>query len=698
MAVYLYILLTGERPVLFELCLLESFASKPVQHPVLSREQGASARMAEPDAEVNPFTWLDYVIFSAMLAVSALTGLYHACAGEGQKSTAKFLMADRSMMSIPVAISVIASYLSAITILGVPSEVFVYGIQYWMVVWSFFIAIPVTALVFIPVFHGLGLTSAYDYLHKRFSPLMRSIGALFFILQTLLYIGVVLNAPALALQAATNFPVYATILLLGALCTVYTAMGGIKAVIWTDVFQFIVLFGSLLTITIMGIVQTGGMSHIWDYNNKKGHLNFFNFSPDPTQRLTFWGTIIGGNFNTLTIWAVSQTSVQRFLTAKNLKEAKKSVWFGLPGTVIVLTLVGLIGLVLFAYYNNCATLVNPANATAATALLSCNGSTPHYTPHYQSSDQILVYFVSLEFGKIPGIQGLFVACLFAGTLSTVSSGLNALAAVTLMDVVRIWRGRSKPRTDSDANGEISTNASGSTVTSASTPSSSVAVNQAQDRCDTIISKLLTAGFGVASIGLAFVASKLGSLVKMANTVLGGVGGPLLGVFSLGMLYRRANTGGALIGILVGFYLSMWITIGAATHQDENHNVKEDAFALYRISFMWYSMFSSMATFIVGVIVSEIIRCSIPDERYKRVDPLLLATFLRPKGWHKSYSGTESNNPDLQIGDPVFQSLLASGNQSMDQENESLMGDIEGNDIHELGSVQNEVTDMRNGQY
>ncbi|XP_071796687.1 sodium-dependent multivitamin transporter-like isoform X2 [Asterias amurensis] len=655
----------------------------PIADHISRRHRANAVKMSGTDSELNPFTWLDYTIFSAMLAVSAFTGLYHACVGEGQKSTAKFLMADRSMMSIPVAISVIASYLSAITILGIPSEVFTYGIQYWMVIWSFFIAIPVTAMIFIPVFHGLGLTSAYDYLHKRFSPLVRSIGALLFILQTLLYLAVVLYAPALALEAATKFPVFATVMTTGAICTIYTALGGIKAVIWTDVFQFIVLFGSLVTITIMGIIQAGGMKYVWDFNYDGGHLNFFDFSPDPTHRLSFWGLIIGGNFNTLTVWAVSQVSVQRFLTAKNLKEAKKSVWFGLPGTVIVLSLVGLIGMVLFAYYNNFVTPLNPSlNATVATTVAG-NGHQPHYTPNFKSSDQILVYFVSMEFGKIPGIQGLFVACLFAGTLSTVSSGLNALAAVTLMDIIRPWRGGSKSRAESTVSEEITTNATESTSTLNSTQSA-VAVNQAQDRCDTVISKLLTAGYGVVSIALAFIASKLGSLVKMANTVLGGIGGPLLGVFSLGMLYRRANTGGALIGMLVGFYLSLWVTIGAAINQDENGNVKEDAFALYRISFMWYSAFTSLATFVVGVIVSEIIRCSIPDERYKRVDPLLLATFLRPKGWHKISTGTESHNPDLQIGDPVFQSLLASNNHTMDQENESLLGDLEGNDIHELG--------------
>ncbi|XP_070580136.1 sodium-dependent multivitamin transporter-like [Ptychodera flava] len=566
--------------------------------------------------EVHPFGWLDYFVFSAMLVVSAGTGFYHAFAGDGQKTVSKYLMADRNMFSIPVAISTLASFLSAVSILGIPAEIFIHGIQYWMVALSFIISMPITAWVFIPVFHELKLTSAYEYLHRRFSMSIRLFGSVLFIIQTSFYMAIVLYAPALALEAVTKFEVWKTVLITGLICTAYTSLGGIKAVIWTDVFQFFVLFGALLTVIIMGTAYTGGLSHVWQFNQEQGHANFFEFTWDPTVRLSFWSTIIGGTCNTLSLWAVSQTAVQRFLTAKSQKEAVKSVWLNLPGNIIMFSTVSFIGMILFAFYNN-------GNVQ--------DGIESHMTPDYQSADQILVYFVSSELGIIPGIQGLFVACIFAGTLSTEASGLNALATVTFVDII-------KPLRVNRYHGNH-------------------AVNSAKmDSRDTKISKLLSFFYGAVCIGLAFVASQLGTLVKSVNSVLGAAGGPLLGVFSLGLLSRRANTGGAFVGLLSGFASAVWIVVGAMVYKDpQTGGVLPNAFVLYRISFMLYSAVSFLMTIVVGLLASEVIRCAIPEERLKTVDPSLLAPFLRPKGWQPPVV-TRKENSNLSFEDSILDNL------------------------------------------
>ncbi|XP_019639627.1 PREDICTED: sodium-dependent multivitamin transporter-like [Branchiostoma belcheri] len=381
--------------------------------------------MTVSEENLHNFGAVDYVIFGGMLAITAATGLYHAFAGGGQKTTARYLMADRSMFSLPVAISLLASFMSAVSILGEPSEIFVHGVQYWIIDLSFFITIPVTAVFFIPVFHGLGVTTAYEYLEQRFSMSLRVVAACLFILQNTFYIAVILYAPALALEAATKFEVWKTVVLAGTITTLYTSLGGMKAVIYTDVFNFCVLFVSLVTIVVMGTVRAGGIGRVWEINANHSHLNFFDFSVDPTKRLSFWSLIFGGAFNTLPIYAISQTSVQRFLTARSLKEARRSVWMNLPGNVLLDAVVVFAGLVLFAFYN----------ATNST------GHQLHPTPNYTSPDQILVYFVSEEFGSIPGIQGLFVSCLFSGTLSVAASGFNALATVTLVDIIRPIRNR-----------------------------------------------------------------------------------------------------------------------------------------------------------------------------------------------------------------------------------------------------------------
>ncbi|XP_071953227.1 sodium-dependent multivitamin transporter-like isoform X2 [Antedon mediterranea] len=535
----------------------------------------------------------------------------------------EFLMADRSMFSLPVAISVLASFCSAITILGIPAEIFKHGVQYWLIIWSYFLVIPITALVFIPVFYDLKVISAYEYLDRRFSRLIRVLGACMFILQTVFYMAVVLFAPALALEVVTSLDVWKTVLMTGLICTFYTSLGGIKAVIWTDVFQFLVLVGSLVVVVVMGTIRAGGIDHVWNYNKEKGQLNFIVLDPDPLMRINLWSVIIGGTLTALPIWAVSQTAVQRFLTSKDLKGAQRSIWYSLPGNIIMVSLVSFCGLVLYAFYD---------------------GTTPsRQVPDYSSIDQILIFFVSQEFGNIPGIQGLFVACLFAGTLSTVASGLNSLAAVTLIDIVKPIR-RARNKEGSVASGP-------------------------QDRSDTKLSKMLTCGYGVICILLAFVASNIGSLIQTANTVFGAVGGPLLGLFSLGILYRRANSGGALVGLLSGFLISLWITIGAITNTQDGV-VNPDVFVLYQISFLWYSTVAFLTTFLVGIATSEIVRCAFVDEQRKSVDLLTLATFLRPKGWRKPSS---SSSTSISLDDSSREQLLGQ-NDSEDNEEDGGGGD------------------------
>ncbi|XP_078609883.1 sodium-dependent multivitamin transporter-like isoform X4 [Branchiostoma floridae x Branchiostoma japonicum] len=558
--------------------------------PLLDPDQAiqGQARMDVTKEEFHNFGAVDYVIFGGMLAVTAATGLYHAFAGGGQRTTAKYLMADRSMFSLPVAISVLASFLSAVTILGVPSEIFVYGVQYWMVIWCYFITIPITAIFFIPVFHGLGLTSAYEYLEQRFSMSLRVVAACLFILQNTFYIAVILYAPALALETVTKFEVWKTVVLAGTITTMYTSLGGMKAVIYTDVFNFCVLFVSLVTIVVMGTVRAGGMGRVWEINANHSHLNFLDFTVDPTKRLSFWSLIFGGAFNTLPIYAISQTSVQRFLTARSLKEARRSVWMNLPGNLLLDSVVVFSGLVLFAFYN----------AT------NNSGDHLHPTPNYTSPDQILVYFVSEEFGSIPGIQGLFVSCLFSGTLSVAASGFNALATVTLVDIIRPIRNRRRLMSSA-----------GSTA--------------GQEARDTWISRGLSVWYGAMTVGLSFLASQIGSLIKDTNSIFGALGGPLLGLFTLGIFLPSANTGGALTGFTSGLSLSLWMAIGAFFSKDEHGNVRENAFWLYRVSFMLYSVFTWLITVLIGYLASHV-TSKVLNQVDIPVNPALITPLFRPR--------------------------------------------------------------------
>ncbi|XP_030855927.1 sodium-dependent multivitamin transporter-like [Strongylocentrotus purpuratus] len=530
--------------------------------------------------DTQPFTAIDYVVFLGIMLASIITGLYHAFAGGGQKTTSSYLLADRSMNSLPIALSTVVSFLSAITLLGIPAEIYTHGVQYWWTSFSCLIMMSLTAIIFIPVYFGLGLTTAYEYLHLRFGMTVRIAGTILFILQTEVYMAIVIYAPSLAIQAVTDLPVYATILLSGAVCIIYTALGGIKGVIWADVLQFLVLFVSFVLVVVLGCIRAGGIDYVWEYNKQNDHLNFLWFSPDPTVRITFWGATIGAGFSGLAQYAVGQIAVQRFLTAKSVRLARRSLLYGIPCSWFMVTLVSLSGLVIYAYYNN-----------------DENG---RGEPNFPKSDQILIYFVSQEFGKIPGIQGLFIAALYAGTISTVTSGLNSLAAVTLVDIVKPWR-----RWRSRRRGEVVE------------PEETVE----QDHRDTWFSKIYTVVYGCITLGLAFVATKLGSLIQMSNSVLGPIGGPIVGVFSVGMLYKRANSGGAIAGLVVGSVFGIGMSVGSAVNPDSD-------LWILKVSFMWYTMISCFTTIIVAVLVSEVVRLFSDKERSRQVDPLLLATFLR----------------------------------------------------------------------
>ncbi|XP_068732400.1 sodium-coupled monocarboxylate transporter 1-like [Montipora capricornis] len=539
----------------------------------------------EMDKKVQ-FGVIDFVVFGVMLLLSAVIGIYHAFTGGKQRTTKEFLFANRGMMGIPVALSLIASFMSAITILGVPSEIYSFGTQYWLIVASYVILFPSVALIFVPVFRAVDISSSYEYLEKRFSFGIRILGSICFIIQTSLYMAIVVYGPAIALEAVTGFPVWASIVSIGIVCTFYTTIGGIKAVIWNDVFQAVVMLGGLVAILIVGVHKVGGFGNVWDRLDKGKRLNFIDLNPDPTQRLSIWSLVIGGAFGLFPLWAVNQTAVQRFLAAKSNKEAKLAVWINLPLSIFAVSLCALCGCVIYAFYADC----DPISSNLI-----------------KKGDQILPYFVMHVLGSFYVIPGLFMACLFSGTLSTVSSGLNSLAAVVLEDFMKpLWAYRRKELTEIEA---------------------------------TLYSKLLALGFGVVTVALSFLATQMGAILQTFYSVFGVVGGPVVGVFCLGMFTRRANSRGAWIGLAMGFAIGLWIGIGAkvypppvskapvstmgctaATSTNTTISVlmagnttstppiptaEYEGLVIYRLSWLWYSFVCFVVTYLTGYIVSVV---------------------------------------------------------------------------------------------
>jgi len=204
---------------------------------------------------IDKFGAVNYVVFALMLLVSAGIGVYFWW--KGQKSTEEFLMASRSMGTLPMTLSLVASFMSAITLLGTPAEMYVSGTQYVALVLSYPFVMAAAAHMFLPVFDALQVTTSYEYLELRFHKSVRVLAGACFTLQMVLYMAIVVYAPALALSQVTGFDLDIACAVIFIVCIFYTAIGGIKAVMWTDTFQAICMFGSFLAIIIKGNIDAG---------------------------------------------------------------------------------------------------------------------------------------------------------------------------------------------------------------------------------------------------------------------------------------------------------------------------------------------------------------------------------------------------------------------------------------------------------
>ncbi|KAI9589534.1 putative sodium-dependent multivitamin transporter [Glossina fuscipes] len=528
----------------------------------------------------------DYVVLVIVLTISAAIGVYYRLTGGQQKTTAEYLLADRSMPVMPVAFSLMASFMSAVTLLGVSMENYQYGTQFVIINLAYVLATPAAAYLILPVFYRLKTASVYEYLETRFGFATRLYASLAFSLQMILYMGIVLYAPALALEAVTGLNLVFSIIAVGVVCTFYATLGGMKAVLITDVFQSVLMFACIFAVIICAGIEAGGLAPIWETAREGGRLEFFNFSVDPTTRHTWFTQIIGGAATYLSIYGVNQTQVQRLLAVRSLRESAKSLWWSMPILIVLSLTTCFSGLCIYFHYQNCDPLLEG---------------------RINSRDQLLPLFVVDTMGHLPGMAGLFVSGIFSGSLSTISSAISSLAAVTLEDYIKptlTWRKH----------------------------------GQLNDEKYAYYSKLLSVIYGTLCIGLAFLAGTLGGVLQASLSIFGIIGGPLLGLFTLGMYIKWANQKGALAGLTLSLAFSFWMGFGQPrppiptlplnadncpahklTHIEEiflpqliPSNMKQkatdqetDYFYLYRISYMWYSVLGFLITFLMGCLCSWI---------------------------------------------------------------------------------------------
>ncbi|CAF0900125.1 unnamed protein product [Adineta steineri] len=367
------------------------------------------------------------------LVCSVSIGIYQGCVRSKQTSTKEFFIADGKMGILPTAMSLLASLTSAASLLGTPVDIYYYGTMFIYYILSLFIATYLTIKFFIPKFHYIGSVSIYAYLEQRFSLTIRILVTCTYILVTILYMSIILYGPSLALSQVTGLNIWLVIGSCGLVCTIYTSIGGMKAVIWTDVLQALLMFIGLIMSIIIGIflfrnnisqffklnktgvIDFGGPSKVFETVKNGNRFQFSVIDLDPSIRYTIWSILIGMTFSSLANYACIQTQAQRYMCVKDTKAAQKVAWINYVMHASMQMLYVCVGCLIYAKYSQC----DPLRAK----LIS-------------RSDQLYPLFIMETLGRFPGFTGLFISSILSATLSTFSSGVNSIATVILEDVYK----------------------------------------------------------------------------------------------------------------------------------------------------------------------------------------------------------------------------------------------------------------------
>jgi SSS family solute:Na+ symporter len=499
------------------------------------------------------FNWIDWTVLVGYLVFVLMIASIFV---KEQNDLNDFFMASKKMPWWAVGCSILATLLSSVSITGMPAEFWITGFRTFGSFLVVLAMVPLVIILFVKIYVPLNLTTAYEYLEKRFSLTVRLFSSALFLLYRGTYIGTVLYASAILLHPCFSGRISIPWLIvgLGVLSCALAWLGGMKAIIWTDVIQLVVLYSGITWIVVSLINRIdGGFMGMWEVAT--AHGKDFTYLKDPSfwsfdlfEKTTFWGILLLYIFTELAIGGTDQLTVQRYLTTVSIKESAWSLWvYGLLSVPIILIL-WLISMSIFVFYTQ-----NPD-------LLQKDFQPDGLLPHYVAT-------------QVPhGVSGLFAAAIMAAVLSTVDSGLNCLATASMTDF-QLRLGKRQL-----SNSE----------------------NVLWARTWTLVWAAVTTGLAL----LIFYTARE-NIARTVGTVMGLFSGPLLGVFLLGVLTRRANTWGVCAGAALGLGLTLWANF-FWTRLDPDGQV-------VHISFAWPIVIGTLSTWIFGYVFSLFFSCSSIDE-------------------------------------------------------------------------------------
>jgi len=539
---------------------------------------------------------LDWTVVVAYIAWIVIDGLRRSRA---TNKVDGYLLASRSLPWWAVGLSVMATQLSAVTIVSTTGLGYLTGLRFVQFYFGLPLAMIILSLTVVPFFTRARVYTAYEYLERRFDAKTRSLASFIFLIGRAASLGVTLAAPSVIMSAILGWTLPTTVLVISVPMIVYTTLGGVQAVAWTDVKQmFVVVFGMLAAVVVLlyGILQHVSFGEALQLAGATDRLHAIDFTVNLSDRYTFWSGIIGGLFLMLGYFGCDQSQVQRYLTAKSVDEARQglmvSAYVKIPLQLLILGT----GVLVFVFYlfqtppmlfnhvydsrveasafaadyaslqrefdQEIATRRDAAARGDRDGFLASDSRTRQVRaravalvrqasgdPSYNDANYVFPTFITTQMPI--GLVGLMIAAIFVAAMSSSGGELNSLATATIIDFYRRYL-----------------------VTSAS------------DEHYVRVSKLATVFWGLFACVVAMRAAGQGSLIEVVNRYGSFIYGSLLGVFILAILTKRATALGAFIGLLAGIAAVLTVAI-----------------VLPWIEFLWHNVIGAVVVVVVGMAVS-----------------------------------------------------------------------------------------------
>ncbi|MES2521313.1 MAG: sodium:solute symporter [Gemmatimonadota bacterium] len=551
--------------------------------------------------------WIEWVIIIGWLAYIIWDGVRRT---RGTKNIEGYFLADRNLPWWAVGLSVMATQLSAITLIGTTGQGATDGLRFVQFYFGLPIAMVILGVTLVPFLHRAKVYTAYEYLERRFDPKTRSLTSLLFLLSRGMSCGTIIAAPAVVFSAILGWDLYWSVALIGIPAIAYTVYGGAAAVAWADVKQMYLIVAALFAIVAVLVYQMPiPIDDAFRIAGAAGRLRVFDFSFSLTETYTFWSGIIGGTFLMLSYFGTDQSQVQRYLSAKSVDEARSSLLMSAYWKIPLQAMILVIGVLVFLFYlfQPAPMLYNPRHAeqtrerepaayaalearyAAAVGARQTAARSASDAQHDgdaaaqraalqqfrdrdaevsevrtdalataaratgQSSRDVNYIMPRFVLDKLPlGFAGIFLSAVLAAAMSSIAAELNSLSTATIVDFYQRWFRREAPEAHYLRMGKIA-----------------------------------TALWGLFACVVATYAATLGSLIEVVNRFGSFFYGSILGVFILAMI-PRVRAFGAFVGMLCGM-----AAVGAVS------------FGIPSVSFLWHNVIGAVTVVVVGLVLGGI---------------------------------------------------------------------------------------------